>query len=93
MLLLLLLNRFSRVRLLATPWTAAYQAPPSMGFSRREYRSGLPLLSPLKELGTSSFKTVGEGNGNPLQCPCLENPMDKGAWWATVHGSQRIRHE
>ena len=28
----------------------------------------------------------GEGNGNPLQCSCLENPMDGGAWWATVHG-------
>ena len=36
----------SHVRLLATPWTAAYQAPPSMGFSRREYWSGLPLPSP-----------------------------------------------
>ena len=35
--LLLLLSRFSRVRLLATPRTAAYQAPPSMGFSRQEY--------------------------------------------------------
>ena len=34
----------SRVRLLATPWTAAYQAPPSMGFSRQEYWSGLPFL-------------------------------------------------
>ena len=29
---------------------------------------------------------TGEGNGNPLQYPCLENPMDKGAWYATVHG-------
>ena len=29
---------------------------------------------------------VGEGNGNPLQYSCLENPMDKGAWWATVLG-------
>ena len=28
----------------------------------------------------------GGGNGNPLQCSCLENPMDRGAWWATVHG-------
>ena len=37
---------FSRIRLLATPWTAAYQAPPSMGFSRQEYWSGVPLLSP-----------------------------------------------
>ena len=36
----------SRVRLLATPWTATYQAPPSMGFSRQEYWSGVPLPSP-----------------------------------------------
>ena len=32
----------------------------------------------------------GEGNGNPLQHSCLENPMDRGTWWATVHGSQRL---
>ena len=37
---------FSRVRLLATPWTAAHQAPLSMGFSRQEYWSGVPLPSP-----------------------------------------------
>ena len=37
---------FSRVRLFAAPWTAAYQAPPSMGFSRQEYWSGVPLPSP-----------------------------------------------
>ena len=37
----------SRVQLLATSWTAAYQAPPSMGFSRQEYWSGVPLPSPL----------------------------------------------
>ena len=37
----------SRVQLLATPWTAAYQAPPSMGFSRQEYWSGVPLPSPI----------------------------------------------
>ena len=42
--LLLLLSRFSRVRLCATPWTVAYQAPPSMEFSRQEYWSGLPFL-------------------------------------------------
>ena len=36
----------SHVQLLATPWTAAYQAPPSMGFSRQEYWSGVPLPSP-----------------------------------------------
>ena len=38
----------SRVGLLETPWTAAYQAPPSMGFSRQEYWSGLPLPSPMR---------------------------------------------
>ena len=45
-LLLLLLSRFSRVRLCATPETAAHQAPPSLGFSRQEHWSGLPFPSP-----------------------------------------------
>ena len=40
------LKSLSRVQLLATPWTAAFQAPPSMGFSRQEYWSGVPLPSP-----------------------------------------------
>ena len=42
----------SHVRLLATPWTAVYQAPPSMGFSRQEYWSGVPLPSPQSVLTT-----------------------------------------
>ena len=33
-----------------------------------------------------SLSCIGEGNGNPLQCSCLENPRDEGAWWAAVHG-------
>ena len=33
-----------------------------------------------------SGRSPGEGNGSPLQDSCLENPMDRGAWWATVHG-------
>ena len=33
-----------------------------------------------------SLSSTGEGHDNPLQCSCLENPMDGGAWWATVHG-------
>ena len=40
------MKSLSRVRLFATPWTVAYQAPPSMGFSRQEYWSGLPFPSP-----------------------------------------------
>ena len=39
-------------------------------------------------LGRSS----GEGNGNPLQYSCLENPMDRAAWWATVHGAAGVGH-
>ena len=45
----LLLSRFSRVRLCATPWTAAHQAPPSLGFSRQEHWSELPFPSPVHE--------------------------------------------
>ena len=48
-LLLLLLSRFSRVRLCATPQTAAHQAPPSLRFSRQEHWSGLPFPSPMHE--------------------------------------------
>ena len=48
-LLLLLLSRCSRVRLCATPQTAAHQAPPSLGFSRQELWSGLPFPSPVHE--------------------------------------------
>ena len=49
MLLLLLLSRFSHVRLCATPETVAHQAPPSLGFSRQEHWSGLPFPSPMRE--------------------------------------------
>ena len=55
----------SRVQLLATPWTAAYQTPPSMGFSRQEYWNGVPLLSYSLVLGPTfseihSFMEEGE---------------------------------
>ena len=49
LLLLLLLSRFSHVRLCATPQTAAHQAPSSLGFSRQEHWSGLPFPSPMHE--------------------------------------------
>ena len=38
-----------------------------------------------------SLSCIGEGNGNPLQYTCLENPMDRGAWQATVHGVAKSR--
>ena len=48
-MLLLLLSHFSRVQLCVTPEMAAYQAPPSLGFSRQEHWSGLPFPSPMHE--------------------------------------------
>ena len=56
----------SHVRLLATPWTAAYQAPPSMGFSRQEYCSGVPLPSlskPSRKLKIKTRLRLGWGRG------------------------------
>ena len=37
-------------------------------------------------------RSLGEGDDNPLQYSCLENPMDRGPWWATVHGVTKIGH-
>ena len=48
----------SRIRLLATPWTAAYQAPPSIGFPRQEYCSGVPLPSLEEHATEDEYKTV-----------------------------------
>ena len=41
----------------------------------------------------ASGRNPDEGNGNPLQYSCLENPMDIGAWWAAVHGVTRVGHD
>ena len=38
-------------------------------------------------------KSLGGGIGNPLQYSCLKNSVDRGAWWATVHGSHRVEHD
>ena len=95
----------SRVRLLATPWTAAHQAPPSMGFSRQEYWSRCQWLNG-KESAYSVRATGDTGsipgsgssprgrNDNPLQYFCLGNPMDRGAWRDADHGvTKRVIHD
>ena len=56
---------------LLTPWTAACQA-------------SLSITTPVD--CSNSCPSFGEGNGNPLHYSCLENPMDRGAWWAAVYG-------
>ena len=67
--MLLLLSRFSCVQLLVTPWMAAYQAPPSMGFSRQEYWSGVPLPS---QVGASSpgISVTDDGFTSVLYTSC-----------------------
>ena len=57
----------SRARLLATPWTAAYQAPLSMGFSRLEYWSGVPLPSPLQILQWYHIAHKGSPKSSPSE--------------------------
>ena len=57
-----------RVRLFAIPWTVAYQAPPSMGFSRQEYWSGLPFPSPLLYLKWLTNKNLLYSTENFAQC-------------------------
>ena len=41
----------------------------------------------------NSKPDIREGNGNPLQDSCLENPRDGGAWWAAIYGLHRVRHD
>ena len=81
LLLLLLLSRFSRVRLCATPQTAAHQAPLSLGFSRQEHWSGLPFPSPMHE----SDSEVAQS------CPTLSDPMDCSLAGSSVHGIFQAR--
>ena len=61
------------------PWTEEPGRLQSMG-SRR-----------VGDNWATSLSCIGEGNGNPLQCSCLENPRDRGAWWAAVYGVAQSR--
>ena len=83
LLLLLLLSCFSRVWLCATQWTAAHQAPPSLGFSRQECWSGLPFPSPMdeSEKWKWSWSVVWT----------LRDPMDCSLPGSSVHGIFQVR--
>ena len=69
----------SRVRLCATPETAAHQAPPSLGFSRQEHWSGLPFPSPMRESEVAQ------------SCPAPSDPMDSSLPGSSVHGIFQAR--
>ena len=63
-------------------------------YTHTRFSGGAVVKNPLANVGDTgdsvlipgSGQSPGEGNGNPLQYSCLENSMDRGAWWATVHG-------
>ena len=75
----LMLSHFSRVRLCVTPWTAAYQAPWSLGFSRQEHWSGLPFLSSMRESEVAQL------------CPTVSEPMDSSLPGSSIHGIFQAR--
>ena len=77
------LSRFRHAQLCATPWTVAYRGSSVHGIFWAKV-----LESAKKILGYLASHMV-EGNGNPLQYSCLENPMDGGAWQAAVHGATK----
>ena len=65
------------------PWTEEPGRLQSMGLLDSDTTERLHLHF--------SLSCIGEGNGNPLQCSCLENPRDGGAWWATIFGGSQSR--
>ena len=79
------MKSLSHVRLLATPWTVAYQAPPSMGFSRQEYWSGVPLSSPKARSAAAAAKSL-------QSCPTLCDPIDGSPPGSSVLGFSRQEH-
>ena len=79
-------------------WRGKWQPTPVFLPGESHGRRGLVSYSlwGCRELDTSeqlhfSLSCIGEGNGNPLQCSCLENPRDRGAWWAAIYGVAQNR--
>ena len=65
--------------------------PLSLSSESRAFPDGSAVTNPPADVGDPGSipglgRSPGEGNGTPLQYSCLENPMERGAWWATVHG-------
>ena len=76
---------------LAIPWTAAYQAPLSMGFSRQEYWSGVPLPSLIMEYYSGLKKNKVKSESEVAQCPTPSDPMDCSLPGSSIHGIFQAR--
>ena len=98
-------NSWSQLR--PCRWVSLHQGRsslqiPSVGFGVPQPPLGFPHSSVGKESACNTGdpgsipglgRSPGEGHGNPLQYPCLENPKDRGAWQATLHGVARLGHD
>ena len=82
------------------PWSKKWQPTPVLLPGKSHGRRSLEACSPWGRWGSDttewlqfhiSLSCIGEGNGNPLQCSCLENPRDGGAWWAAIYGVAQSR--
>ena len=85
---------------LACGWRRQWQPTPVLLPGKSHGRKSLVGCSPWGRWGSDtterlhfhfSLSCIGEGNGNPLQCSCLENPRDGGAWWAAIYGVAQSR--
>ena len=83
-------------------WRRQWHPTPGLLPGKSHGRRSLEDCSPWGRWGSDTTEQlhfhfwlacIGEGNGNPLQCSCLENPRDLWAWWVAVYGSHRVGHE
>ena len=91
-------NQLTLSRLLL--WRRQWHPTPVLSPGKSHGRRSLEGCSPWGRWGSDlterlhfhfSLSCIGKGNGNPLQCSCLENPKDGGAWWAAIYGVARSR--
>ena len=86
--------------ILVLQWRRQWHPTPVLVLGKSHGRRSLVGCSPwgCRESDTTewlhfhfSLSCIGEGNGNPLQCSCLENPRDRGVWWAAIYGVKQSR--
>ena len=99
-LLLSVINACKILKGLANFWRRQWHPTPVLLPGKSHGRRSLEGCSPWGRWGSDttewlhfhfSLSCIGEGNGNPLQCSCLENPGDRGAWWAAIYGVAQSR--
>ena len=88
--------------ILNSQWRRQWHPTPVLSPGKSHGRRSLVGCSPWGRSGSDtterlhfhfSLSCTGEGNGNPLQCSCLENPKDRGTWWADVSGVAQSGHD